>query len=98
MRSSKINYCRLLCLQVHNLSDITNDFGLHINYCAIHHIRDPDKLSVCNSPFQPNRSKQSWKYWIKLILNSENFLLNIHIRNPPCNSPQTLYCKISTMR
>ena len=46
----KMNYCRLY-LQVHNLSDITNGFGSLINYCALHHIKDPDELGIYNWPF-----------------------------------------------
>ena len=62
----KINYCRLH-FQVHNLSNITNGFGSHINYSVIHHIRDPDKVSTYNWPFQPNPSKYSWGIWEKAI-------------------------------
>ena len=95
----KIKYCRLY-LQVHNLSDITNGFGSVIDYCAIHHIRDPDKVRIYNWPFKPNPSKL-WSHFEQRRLHLS---LVIHIRTPPFKSSwlyrkhsEILYYKILTM-
>ena len=50
-----IKRCRLY-LQVQNLSDITNGQGTSITYCAKNHIRDPERITIYNWPYQPKPS------------------------------------------
>ena len=106
----KINYCRLH-LQVHNLSDISNGQGSKLEYCAIHHFKNPDKVSKYNWPSQPNPSKSCWELWdiaLTTIWGNEQYNLfpplGVFLQNPPYESPwsfhqasETLYYKISNM-
>ena len=107
----KINYCRLY-LQVQNLSDITNGQGEHIDYCAVHHIRNPDRISEHKWPYQPNPSAASWKIWDEALYSvwSVNHQYKLHtslghfIKQPTFSSPWSyhyesdiLYYRISTM-
>ena len=107
----KINYCRIH-LQVHNVSDIVNGNGSRIDYCAIHHIKNPDRISIYKWPNQPKPSKACWRLWDEAIssvwsMNDQYKLptmLGHYIQQPPFTSPwlyhsmsETLYYKISTI-
>jgi len=63
-----INRCRLY-LRVQNLSEIKNGQGDFISYCARNHIKDPDRISKYNWPYQPLPKKHDWDIWNDALQN-----------------------------
>ena len=107
----QINRCRVY-LQVQNLSDISTGDGKHINYCAIHHIKNPDYVSTYKWPNQVKPPKKDWEMWNQALVQvwskneqheldqplGEYFLLPKHTLPWQYHPPSdTLYYKISTL-
>ena len=63
-----INRCRIY-LKVQNLSEIANGAGTNISYCAMNYIRDPDRTSKYNWPYQPFPKRRDWEAWIDAVQN-----------------------------
>jgi len=63
-----INKCRIY-LEVQNMSDITDGSGTKIAYCALHHIKDPERISKYKWPKQPKPTKNDWNAWDDAIKN-----------------------------
>jgi len=106
-----INDCHLY-LQVQCLSDITNGYGTHINYCAQQNIKDPDRISKYQWPLQKSPPKKAWIAWDRALSQvwskNESFILHDplgrYISDPPHSTPwryhlstNTLYYKISSL-
>ena len=100
-------------IAIYKLSDITNESGTKNSYCALHHIKDQDRVSKYNWPKQPKPTKDDWNVWDDAISNvwatSETYQiqpkLGKWIQQPHFNTPwyidqhnpQLLYYKTSSM-
>jgi len=107
-----INKCRIY-LEVQNMSDITDGSGIKIAYCALHHIKDPERISKYKWPKQPKPTKNDWIAWDDAIKNVWTTSETYHIQpklgewtqqphfNTPWyidqHNPKLLYYKTSEM-
>jgi len=107
-----INKCRIY-LEVQNMSDITDGSGTKIAHCALHHIKDPERISKYKWPKQPKPTKNDWIAWDDAIKNVWTISETYHIqsklgewtRQPHFNTPwyidqhnpKLLYYKTSEM-
>ena len=107
-----INKCRIY-LEVQNMSDITDGSGTKIPHCALHHIKDPERISKYKWPKQPKPTKNDWIAWDDAIKNVWTISETYHIQsklgewtqqphfNTPWyidqHNPKLLYYKTSEM-
>ena len=107
-----INRCRIY-LEVQNMSDITDGSGTKIAHCALHHIKDPERITKYKWPRQPKTTKNDWIAWDDAIKNVWTISETYHIQsklgewtqqphfNTPWyidqHNPKLLYYKTSEM-
>ena len=107
-----INRCRIY-LRVQNMSDITDGSGTKIAHCALHHIKDPERITKYKWPRQPKTTKNDWIAWDDAIKNVWTISETYHIQsklgewtqqphfNTPWyidqHNPKLLYYKTSEM-
>jgi len=66
------------------MSDITDGSGTKITYCALHHIKDPERISKYKWPKQPKPTKNNWDAWDDAIKNVWTTSETYHIQPKLC--------------